>query len=557
MVDASPPARRATPLQACWRRLWWLPAVGAAALAYRTVGGFDFVGDARFLIADNRFVTDLSYLWQTLTRDYFWASSGNGIPYWRPVTKLSWLLEYQLFGRDAGGYHWLQLAWFLVGVVGVQLLARAGLGLARAGALLAGVLFALHPVAVEPVCLIMARSDVVAATSAIWAALGWWRWRTSGRWGWAVLHAIALVLALGSKESSVALLPLLAVVALLAGDIRAGQRAQLLKLLPVAIATGAYLAARNTLLQGTGAPAIGWEPLRWLAAAASYLWGLLPFRLSPPLRSIPHAEALSAPFLLLAAGSLLAVAAAAVLAIRRRAWAPIALLAWIALSLGPVILSHQIHVPGTAEKFVVADRWLLHALAPAALLLAWLFARAPGRVARTTAFGATALWAILALALAPRVRAGYATDTTMLAVEDAGYEATPVAFRSAADTCAYHERRAIRAIVGSDRARAIPLLQELLRRCGETPERLFNLLSAFVQEGRFREAEPIARHLLAKRIDHRHRAALCYLAARTYFALGQPQLAVRLLERARLLGISGPHVDALFARARAAAGTPR
>ncbi len=138
------------------RRYWWLPALVVVAVAYRTSPTFGFVGDAGFLIEQNRFLDSLSQLWGNLTHDYFWSSSGNHIPYWRPLTKASWLLEVAAWGRNPAGFHVVQVAWLLVGVAGVQALARA-LGVSRLWAALAGLMFGLHPVAVEPTCLIMAR----------------------------------------------------------------------------------------------------------------------------------------------------------------------------------------------------------------------------------------------------------------------------------------------------------------------------------------------------------------------------------------------------------------
>ncbi len=196
-------------LRMVWERgAWWLLAPLAVLWVFRGVAAFDFVADARFLIAENTYIRDLHQLWPTLTRNYFWSSSGAAIPYWRPLTKLSWLLEYQLFAGWPGGYMLVQLGWFLLGVLGVQGLAR-GLGCARSWAATAGLLFGLSPVAIEPVCLLMARSDVVAGTAAVWSVLAFLRWQARGSAAWAALHLVAAVLALASKESAVILAPVL------------------------------------------------------------------------------------------------------------------------------------------------------------------------------------------------------------------------------------------------------------------------------------------------------------------------------------------------------------
>ena len=80
-----------------------------AVVAYRHASHVEFVGDTRFLIAENAFIRSLSYWSETLVHDYFWSSSGQIIPYWRPFTKLSWLLEWRWFQGWAGGCHRRQL----------------------------------------------------------------------------------------------------------------------------------------------------------------------------------------------------------------------------------------------------------------------------------------------------------------------------------------------------------------------------------------------------------------------------------------------------------------
>ena len=68
---------------------WVLPCL-AALIAYRCVAGFQFAADARMLILDNRLLQDATGAWAQVVHDYFWSSSGSMIPYWRPLTKLSW-----------------------------------------------------------------------------------------------------------------------------------------------------------------------------------------------------------------------------------------------------------------------------------------------------------------------------------------------------------------------------------------------------------------------------------------------------------------------------------
>ena len=191
-------------LQGAWNRLWWVIPFALGLFAYRGSFAYDYIADAVFLLEHNAHLTDWSYLWGTLTQDYFWSSSGNTIPYWRPVTTLLWLLEAQVFGIHTHVFHLFQFAWFSVAIGAVMALART-LGASRLSATIAGLLFALHPAAFEPVCLLMARSDVIGAAGALWAVFFWKRWQ-EGDSRAQMLHVLCFLFALGAKESVVAAL---------------------------------------------------------------------------------------------------------------------------------------------------------------------------------------------------------------------------------------------------------------------------------------------------------------------------------------------------------------
>ena len=171
------------------------------ALAYASTLRFALVADARLLLLENRLIRGWENLWPNLTHDYFWSSSGASIPYWRPLTKGSWLVEQQLGAGAPIVFHAVQLGWLLAAMVAVQALVRR-LGGSALAAGAASLLFALHPSLVEPTALVMARSDLVATAGLGGAVVGFLDWRDGKRWGLA-LHVAALVVALGSKESAV------------------------------------------------------------------------------------------------------------------------------------------------------------------------------------------------------------------------------------------------------------------------------------------------------------------------------------------------------------------
>ena len=551
------------------RRGWWLLAPAAVLFAYRGVGRNGFVGDARFLIAENRYLRDLSYLWENLRHDYFWSSSGAHIPYWRPLTKASWLLEYQLFGERASGYAWVQLGWQMLGVLGVQVMARS-LGLPRRWAAVAGLLFGLSAVAIEPVSLLMARSDVMCASATIWAIAGWYRWWLGGGRGWAALHVLAVAVALGSKETGVMIAPVLTLWSLLRWRLAGADRAlpgrvrrAALRLLPVWALSAAALAARARILAepagGDGLAGALADPLRILASLARYLQNLLPFRLSSSVRNLPQAEAESLGFLLPALLTLAAAGALLVWLLRRRSADALGLAGWLLLALAPVLAVAEISVPGVAGKYPLADRWLYHALAAASLLAALAFSRLPARFVQTAVLAAAAVWAMAVILVNESVRAEYVSSLSMLDTEDrAVYHATPPEFRTAEDECRFLDRQQLRAADAGELATALTLADQALAQCrDDLPTRTLYRFAALVGLRRFEEARPLAEKLLEQPpADPRSHARLTYLAGVALLETGSPEPAQRWLLASRELGNQSCSVDGQLARAALASLRP-
>ncbi|HTS30469.1 MAG TPA: tetratricopeptide repeat protein [Bryobacteraceae bacterium] len=120
----------------------------------------------------------------------------------RPLTYLSFWLNYQIGGRDPVGYHLLNLALHAGCVLlGYECLRRL---LPKRAALLAAAIFAVHPIQAEAVNYVWGRSIVLATLLALAAWLCW----ITGRW-WAAVACFAA--ALLAKEE-VAAFPLVLVV---------------------------------------------------------------------------------------------------------------------------------------------------------------------------------------------------------------------------------------------------------------------------------------------------------------------------------------------------------
>ena len=155
------------------RATWCLAAllVAGTALVYAPVAGFDFVA-----YDDRPYVTENPAVRAGLTlHGIRWAFSAFHSSNWHPLTWLSHMLDVELFGLAPGSHHLVSVGLHALDSV-LCLLALQRLGLRRATAFAAAMLFALHPLRVESVAWIAERKDVLSAAF-FFATL--WLWRAT------------------------------------------------------------------------------------------------------------------------------------------------------------------------------------------------------------------------------------------------------------------------------------------------------------------------------------------------------------------------------------------
>ena len=131
--------------------------VMATLAVYVQTIGFDFVN-----FDDPHYVSNNEYVKAGLTLESFrWAMTTGHLAMWHPVTSLSHMLDGQLFGLAAGGYHATNA---LIHVLNTLLLFAVLNRMTHAPCRSAVVaaLFALHPLHVESVVWISARKDMLS-----------------------------------------------------------------------------------------------------------------------------------------------------------------------------------------------------------------------------------------------------------------------------------------------------------------------------------------------------------------------------------------------------------
>ena len=189
-----------------------LLAVITLAVFFPALSG-DFVYDDIPLVRDNTLVRSFANIGKAFTRPYWEGLDPDGLEtngFWRPLTTVALMVGHAVGGGSALGFHWVSLLMHLAVVICAAQLA-AGLSQNKWVGISTGVLFALHPVHVESVAWISGICDPLAGLFCLLALSSHWKWiqgaRSKTPWatgGW-------FLLALLSKESALATLPMLLV----------------------------------------------------------------------------------------------------------------------------------------------------------------------------------------------------------------------------------------------------------------------------------------------------------------------------------------------------------
>ncbi len=122
------------------------------------VNQYDFIN-----FDDSMYVTENRHIQSGITLDGFrWAFSTKDTGLWNPLVWLSLMVDYQLHGLNAGGYHLTNLILHLMSALLLFWLFNRMTGAIWKSAFVAA-LFALHPLHVESVAWIAERKDVLSA----------------------------------------------------------------------------------------------------------------------------------------------------------------------------------------------------------------------------------------------------------------------------------------------------------------------------------------------------------------------------------------------------------
>jgi protein O-mannosyl-transferase len=232
------------------------------------VNGFTY--DDVWIVERNPLVTSPSSLSTLLSSTYWPPTDGHGAG-WRPVTLAAFALQWMAGGGRALVYHAVTIG--LASLAAGLMALCAGMLAGPTVALIAGLLFAAHPVHVEATATVVGQAELLAAIAYLMALMSAWRAGDDGitasaRAGWLVALALATVLGLGAKEHAITLPGALVVLwfwrAHVTGrPVRAVARREMTSLLVTLLVCLGYLLARRAVLgdaTDAGAIATGLDP---------------------------------------------------------------------------------------------------------------------------------------------------------------------------------------------------------------------------------------------------------------------------------------------------------
>ena len=399
-----------------------LIAAAVACLVYVNSLANLFAGDDILILRDNDRVHSVGAALSAWFLPY-WPPPWQGAGLYRPLTILSYGLDWSLGGGRFWVFHLTNIVFHALATGMVVRIALAWLP--PVGALVAGLVFAVHPVHVEAVSNVVGRAELFAATGIFGAVLAARRYRREERDGraaaWLAATMALVGLALLSKEHAIIAIAVIAVDQVL--DPVRPRRAVLPLYLGVVVVTLAWFHLWRSI---AGLYIAGGATTAFYGMSTAERWAtILPVQLDV-LRLLawpaditsdysPQTVPLRTSWSVVAAIGLASMAALLALGLASARKAP-AIAFGILIALGSYApTSNFLFVSGV----VLAERALYLAVLAPALALGWIVARSQGKE-HQRAIIAMVVLLLTAGAVRTWVRTPYWKTMQTAIIEDAG-----------------------------------------------------------------------------------------------------------------------------------------
>jgi tetratricopeptide (TPR) repeat protein len=177
-----------------------LALTAAVLLIYWPVTGYDFIS-----LDDNLYVVENASLQKGISlTGLAWAMGTFHTTNWHPLTWLSFLVDYELFGLNPAGYHFGNLILHLLNTLLLFLLLWRMTGAVWKGAAVTA-LFAIHPLNIESVVWIAERKNLLSTFFWILTLLVYARYAEKPEWKRYSMILVCFILGLMAKPMLVTL----------------------------------------------------------------------------------------------------------------------------------------------------------------------------------------------------------------------------------------------------------------------------------------------------------------------------------------------------------------
>ena len=192
--------KKATPVLPDWiKHAWWLVPL-LAILVYLPAFNADFTLDDVLIVEENTYVQSTDKIPDIWTSHY-WAgkADANDTGLYRPLTLTSYNLQYAITGKNPAAFHILNVLLHALVCFVLMRMIRLVFGEPRL-AIIAGLLYALHPLHSEAVAGIVGRAEILAALFILTAMISYHHWRKGGGFIWLAGLLLSTFAAITSKE---------------------------------------------------------------------------------------------------------------------------------------------------------------------------------------------------------------------------------------------------------------------------------------------------------------------------------------------------------------------
>ncbi len=160
--------------------------------------------DDDLIISKNDYLSDFSNFTHAFSEPYFGGS------YYRPMVIASFVIDANIAGAEPWVYHFFNLIYHIISCIGIVLLFRM-LKYTKFIAMVAGLVYAAHPMFTNSISWILGRNDLLVGMFGIYAFIFLIEFLEKKNLAYLVLHGILLMLSAWSKEAGL-LIPVVGVI---------------------------------------------------------------------------------------------------------------------------------------------------------------------------------------------------------------------------------------------------------------------------------------------------------------------------------------------------------